>query len=233
LRALPLPVVLLPDQRVRSILAQPMAEMGPDIAVQVQRAPLGPLELKLKRSFDVAFAGLALVLLAPLLSIVAATIKLTSRGPIVSHHYRRGFNGQTFRIHKFRTMFARPGETSGYAQPGEGHLTTLGTFLRTTGIDELPQLINVLRGEMSVIGPRPHAVARDDECSRKIANYACRHHVKPGITGWAQVNSVRAEGERMEQMERRLDLDLWYVSNWSIWLDLAILLRACLRVTRD
>jgi undecaprenyl-phosphate galactose phosphotransferase/putative colanic acid biosynthesis UDP-glucose lipid carrier transferase len=233
LRALPLPVVLLPDQRVRSILAQPMAEMGPDIAVQVQRAPLGPLELKLKRSFDVAFAGLALVLLAPLLSIVAATIKLTSRGPIVSHHYRRGFNGQTFRIHKFRTMFARPGETSGYALPGEGYLTTLGTFLRTTGIDELPQLINVLRGEMSVIGPRPHAVARDDECSRKIANYACRHHVKPGITGWAQVNSVRAEGERMEQMERRLDLDLWYVSNWSIWLDLAILLRACLRVTRD
>jgi len=84
-----------------------------------------------------------------------------------------------------------------------------------------------------VIGPRPHAAARDDEFSRKIANYACRHHVKPGITGWAQVNSVRGAPGRIEQMEQRVDLDLWYVSNWSIWLDLAILLRACLRVTRD
>jgi len=230
LRALPLPVVLLPDLSVRSILAQPMAEMGPDIAVQVQRAPLAPLELKLKRAFDVTFAGLALLLLVPLLAIVSAAIKLTSRGPIISHHYRRGFNGQTFRIHKFRTT-AEPFETG--VQSGEEHLTTLGTFLRTTGIDELPQLINVLRGEMSLVGPRPHAVARDDEFSRKIANYACRHHVKPGITGWAQVNSVRHDTGPIDQMEQRVDLDLWYVSNWSIWLDLAVLLRACLRATRD
>jgi exopolysaccharide biosynthesis polyprenyl glycosylphosphotransferase len=231
LRTLPLPVVLLPDQSVRSILAQPMAEMGPDIAVQVQRAPLAPFELKLKRTFDVAFAGAALVLLAPLLLMVSVAIKATSRGPIVSHHYRRGFNGKTFKIHKFRT--AAEGVRAEPAQAGERQLTPLGAFLRATGIDELPQLINVLRGEMSVVGPRPHAVARDDEFLRKIANYACRHHVKPGITGWAQVMSARGEPGLIEQMERRVDLDLWYVSNWSVWLDLAILLRACVKVTRD
>ncbi len=226
LRTLPLPVVLLPDQSVRSILAQPMAEMGPDIAVQVQRAPLAPFELRLKRVFDAAFASAALVLLSPLLMVVSAAIRLTSQGPVVSHHYRRGFNGQTFRIHKFRTtVVAENGERT-------EHVTPLGGFLRATGIDELPQLINVLRGEMSVVGPRPHAVARDDEYSRKIANYACRHHVKPGITGWAQVSSVSGDAGRIEQMERRVDLDLWYVSNWSVWLDLAILVRTCLRVNR-
>jgi undecaprenyl-phosphate galactose phosphotransferase/putative colanic acid biosynthesis UDP-glucose lipid carrier transferase len=221
LRALPLPVLLLPDQSVRSILAQPMAEMGPDIAVQVQRAPLGPFELKLKRIFDLTFAGVALLLLAPLLSIVSLAIKLTSRGAIFSHQHRRGFNGQKFKIYKFRTTTVN------------GETTTLGGFLRATGIDELPQLINVLLGEMSVVGPRPHAVARDDEFSRKIANYACRHHVKPGITGWAQVNSSRGDARQIEQMERRVDLDLWYVSNWSVWLDLAILVRTCLKVARD
>ena len=223
LRTLPLPVVLLPDQSVRSILAQPMAEMGPDIAVQVQRSPLGPSELKLKRVFDVAFAGAALILLAPLLSMVSLAIKLTSRGPIVSHHRRRGFNGQKFKVYKFRTTTVA----------ASGEVTTLGAFLRATGIDELPQLINVLRGEMSVVGPRPHAVARDDEFSRKIANYARRHHVKPGITGWAQVNSARGDAGQVEQVERRVDLDLWYVSNWSVWLDLAILVRTCLKATRD
>jgi len=233
LRALPLPVVLLPDQSVRSILAQPMAEMGPDIAVQVQRAPLAPFELRLKRLFDVTFAGTALVLLAPLLAIVSAAIKLTSRGPIVCHHYRRGFNGQTFRVHKFRTTVAETGGAAGHTRPLDPYVTTLGAFLRATGIDELPQLINVLGGEMSVVGPRPHAVARDDELSRKIANYACRHHVKPGITGWAQVCASSGEAGQIEHMKRRVDLDLWYVSNWSVWLDLEVLVRACLKVTRD
>ncbi len=230
LRTLPLPVVLLPDQSVRSILAQPMAEMGPDIAVQVQRSPLGPSELKLKRVFDVTFAGAALILLAPLLSMVSLAIKLTSRGPIISHHRRRGFNGQKFKVYKFRTTtVAASGETRGPERP----VTTIGAFLRATGIDELPQFINVLRGEMSVVGPRPHAVARDDEFSRKIANYARRHHVKPGITGWAQVNSARGDAGQIEQVERRVDLDLWYVSNWSVWLDLAILVRTSLKATRD
>jgi exopolysaccharide biosynthesis polyprenyl glycosylphosphotransferase len=232
LRALPLPVVLLPDQSVRSILAQPMAEMGPDIAVQVQRAPLGPFELQLKRGFDATFAGAALVLLAPLLLIVGLAVKLTSRGPVICREYRQGFNGQKFRIHRFRKTVVQDRETTGQVRPALGQVTTLGAFLRATGIDELPQLVNVLRGEMSLVGPRPHVVAHDDEYSRRIANYACRHHVKPGITGWAQVNGFHGETGPIELMARRVDLDLWYVSNWSVWLDLGILVRACLKVKR-
>jgi undecaprenyl-phosphate galactose phosphotransferase/putative colanic acid biosynthesis UDP-glucose lipid carrier transferase len=234
LRALPLPVVLLPDQSVRSILAQPMAEMGPDVAVQVQRAPLGALELKLKRAFDVTLAGTALAILSPLLLIVSLAIKLTSRGPVIFRQDRRGFNGRQFKIYKFRTMTVMEnGHTIAQAQPNDPRVTALGAFLRASSIDELPQLLNVLRGEMSLVGPRPHAVAHDDEYSRRIANYAYRQHVKPGITGWAQVNGARGQTGRIELMERRVDLDLWYVSNWSIWLDVRILARTCLKVIKD
>jgi undecaprenyl-phosphate galactose phosphotransferase/putative colanic acid biosynthesis UDP-glucose lipid carrier transferase len=234
LRALPVPVVLLPDQSVRSILAQPMAEMGPDIAVQVQRAPLGSFELSIKRTLDVMAAGAALALLAPLLLIVGAAIKLTSPGPVIFKQDRRGFNGQKFKIYKFRTMTVMEnGGTIEQAQPNDRRVTPLGAFLRSSSIDELPQLINVLRGEMSLVGPRPHAVAHDEKYSKLIGTYPYRHHVKPGITGWAQVNGFRGETGRIELMERRVDFDLWYVSNWSVWLDLKILARTCLQVTRD
>ena len=104
--------------------------------------------------------------------------------------------------------------------------------MRRTSVDELPQLVNVLLGHMSLVGPRPHAVAHDNEYSRRIAKYAFRHHVKPGITGWAQVNGARGATEKLESMERRIELDLWYINNWSIWLDLRILLRTCLEVPR-
>jgi Undecaprenyl-phosphate glucose phosphotransferase len=234
LRALPIPVVLLPDRSVRSILAQPMAEMGPDIAVQVQRAPLGVRELWVKRVFDVVTAGAALTLLAPLLLIVGVAIKLSSRGPIIFKQDRHGFNGQKFRIYKFRTMTVMEnGGAIEQARRDDKRVTALGAFLRSSSIDELPQLFNVLRGDMSLVGPRPHAVAHDEKYSKLIGNYPYRQHVKPGITGWAQVNGFRGETGRIELMERRVELDLWYVSNWSIWLDLAILARTCLTVTRD
>jgi undecaprenyl-phosphate galactose phosphotransferase/putative colanic acid biosynthesis UDP-glucose lipid carrier transferase len=234
LRALPIPVVLLPDQSVRSILAQPMAEMGADIAVQVQRAPLAARELWIKRAFDVVVAGAALTLLAPLMMIVGVAIKLTSRGPIIFKQDRHGFNGQKFRIYKFRTMTVMEnGSSIEQARRDDKRVTALGAFLRSSSIDELPQLINVLRGDMSLVGPRPHAVAHDEKYARLIGNYPYRQHVKPGITGWAQVNGFRGETGHIELMERRVELDLWYVSNWSIWLDLAILARTCLAVTRD
>ena len=164
LRSLPLPVVLLPDQSVRSILAQPMAEMGPDIGVQVQRAPLSAFELAVKRFVDVVVATAALLLLSPLLVVVGAAIKLTSRGPIIFRQRRRGFNDQEFTIYKFRTMTVMEnGPTIQQARPNDARVTPLGSLLRATSIDELPQLINVLRGEMSLVGPRPHAVAHDDQ----------------------------------------------------------------------
>jgi undecaprenyl-phosphate galactose phosphotransferase/putative colanic acid biosynthesis UDP-glucose lipid carrier transferase len=188
----------------------------------------------MKRAFDLAIAGAMLVLLAPLLTLVSIAIKLNSSGPVIFRQHRKGFNGRKFTIYKFRTMtVAENGPVIRQAQRNDERVTSLGYFLRSTSLDELPQLINVLRGEMSLVGPRPHAIAHDDEYSKLIANYAFRNHVKPGITGWAQVSGFRGETARLEQMERRVDLDLWYINNWSIWLDLRILFRTCVVVPRS
>jgi undecaprenyl-phosphate galactose phosphotransferase/putative colanic acid biosynthesis UDP-glucose lipid carrier transferase len=231
LRALPLPVVLLPDQATRSILSQPMVEVGSEVAVELQRTPLTAAERTLKRLFDVVVATGLLVLLAPLLLIVSAAIKLGSRGPVIFRQHRKGFNGRPFTIYKFRTMtVCENGSAIRQAQPNDARVTPLGALLRSTSIDELPQLINVIRGEMSLVGPRPHAVAHDDEYSKVISNYAFRHHVKPGITGLAQVKGFRGETAELELMERRVDHDLWYIDNWSMWLDIWILIRTCIVV---
>ncbi|HWB46466.1 MAG TPA: undecaprenyl-phosphate glucose phosphotransferase [Hyphomicrobiaceae bacterium] len=234
LRALPVPALLLPDRSARSILSQPRVEIGADYAIELQRAPLTPLERGVKRAFDIVGAGALLILLSPLLALVSIAIKLNSSGPVVFRQHRKGFNGRKFTIYKFRTMtVAEDGPVIRQAQRNDARVTSLGFYLRATSIDELPQLINVLRGEMSLVGPRPHAIAHDDEYSKLIANYAFRHHVKPGITGWAQVSGFRGETARLELMERRVDLDLWYINNWSIWLDLWILIRTCLVVPRS
>ena len=233
LRVLPLPVFLLPDFSVRSILAKPLAEMGSEVAIEVQRTPLTTLELAMKRLLDIGIAGAALVVLTPLLAAVSLAIKLTSRGSVLFKQKRKGFNGREFTIYKFRTMtVAEDGPDIRQARPGDERITRLGAILRRTSVDELPQLINVLRGQMSLVGPRPHAVAHDNAYSRQIAKYAFRHHVKPGITGWAQVNGARGATHKLESMERRIELDLWYINNWSIWLDLRILLKTCLEIPR-
>jgi exopolysaccharide biosynthesis polyprenyl glycosylphosphotransferase len=181
--------------------------------------------------FDVVGSTGLLLLLSPLLLLVSAAIKLESRGPVIFRQHRKGFNGRPFTIYKFRTMtVCENGASIRQAQANDSRVTPLGALLRSTSIDELPQLINVLRGEMSLVGPRPHAVAHDDEYSKLIANYAFRHHVKPGITGLAQVKGFRGETARLELMERRVDEDLWYINNWSMWLDLWILIRTCIVV---
>jgi undecaprenyl-phosphate galactose phosphotransferase/putative colanic acid biosynthesis UDP-glucose lipid carrier transferase len=234
LRVLPLPAFLLPDQSARSILAQPMVEMGSGFAVEFQRAPLGFLELAVKRTVDVVLATILLIFLSPLLAMVSILIKVTSAGPVIFRQHRRGFNGHTFTIYKFRTMkVLENGSKIDQARRNDERVTNLGRVLRSTSIDELPQLVNVLRGEMSLVGPRPHALAHDDEYSALIANYAFRHNVKPGITGWAQVNGLRGETRTLDLMERRVDLDLWYINNWSIWIDVLILFRTCILVPRS
>jgi undecaprenyl-phosphate galactose phosphotransferase/putative colanic acid biosynthesis UDP-glucose lipid carrier transferase len=231
LRILPLPVMLLPDQAGRTILSQPMMEVGSGFAVQMQRTPLTFAELVLKRAFDVVAAGGLLLLLSPLLLLVALGIKLDSPGPVIFRQHRNGFNRRPFTIYKFRTMtVCEDGPTIRQAQKNDKRLTRFGALLRSTSIDELPQLVNVLRGEMSLVGPRPHARAHDDEYSKLIAHYAFRHHVKPGITGFAQIKGLRGETARLEHMERRVDCDLWYINNWSIWLDIWILIRTCIVV---
>jgi undecaprenyl-phosphate galactose phosphotransferase/putative colanic acid biosynthesis UDP-glucose lipid carrier transferase len=234
LRILPLPVMLLPDRSVASILSKPLVEVGPVIAVQVQRAPLSRTELFCKRVFDLFFAIPALVLLSPLLLIVAVMIKLDSRGPVIFRQRRNGFGGRIFTIYKFRTMTVlEDGTAIRQATKRDARVTRVGRLLRATSIDELPQFYNVLRGDMSLVGPRPHAVAHDSEFSQLIANYAFRHHVKPGITGWAQVHGFRGETPQLETMQRRVEHDLWYINNWSLWLDLRILAQSCVEVMRQ
>ena len=163
----------------------------------------------------------------------AAAIKLTSSGPVVFYQRRNGFNGQEFVIYKFRTMSVlEDGRAIAQAKPGDTRVTRLGRLLRRTSIDELPQLANVLRGNMSLVGPRPHALAHNDQYATLIADYAFRHHVKPGITGWAQINGLRGRTSRLEHMASRVEYDLWYIKNWSFWLDVKIAALTCIEVLR-
>ncbi|SFK54137.1 undecaprenyl-phosphate glucose phosphotransferase [Methylocapsa palsarum] len=235
LQASPLPVRLLPDYTIRSVLGRrAMSTGGPSLTLEVQRAPLTPVEMAMKRSLDLVCASIAILLLSPLLIIVATAVKLDSSGPIIFRQRRNGFNSKQFVIFKFRTMSVlEDGTKITQAKRGDHRVTRVGQLLRRSSIDELPQLFNVLKGDMSLVGPRPHALAHDNEYKGLIAKYAFRHHVKPGITGWAQVHGLRGETGLLEQMAERVKLDLWYVNHWSFGLDINILLRTCFEVMRN
>jgi Undecaprenyl-phosphate glucose phosphotransferase len=222
LQAVPIPVLLLPDQHVQSILSR-ARQFGRDFTIEIQRPPLSASELALKRALDVLLSSVLLVGLAPILVAIGLLIKLESPGPLVFCQRRKGFNGREFTIFKFRTMkVLEDGRVIQQARRNDPRVTRVGRILRATSIDELPQLINVLQGQMSLVGPRPHAVAHDNGYAKLIANYAFRQHVKPGLTGWAQIHGFRGETSRLELMERRVDHDLWYIKNRSFWLDLRI-----------
>ncbi|MBC9878346.1 undecaprenyl-phosphate glucose phosphotransferase [Bradyrhizobium sp. INPA01-394B] len=226
LRAVPQPIRLLPDDPVADLVTRPFLPVSGTVAVEIQRPPLSILERLQKRCLDVGVALFALVLLTPLILTVAVLIKLDSPGAVIFRQSRRGFNGKPFEIWKFRTMtVCENGETIRQATKRDARITRIGRFLRMTSIDELPQLWNVLRGEMSLVGPRPHALAHDNYYDELISNYVYRHHMKPGLTGWAQVNGFRGETPTIDLMEKRVEYDVWYVGNWSIWLDLKILAR--------
>lgn len=226
LRTLPLSVYLIADDNVADIVSAKPVQLNGHLGCLVQRAPLTTLELVLKRAFDVFFAGSALLMLSPLLVLTALAILLQSGRPVIFRQERKGFGGRSFTIFKFRTMtVCENGNDVIQAQRNDARTTWLGSMLRRSSIDELPQLINVLRGDMSIVGPRPHAMAHDTKYHQLIASYAFRHHVKPGLTGWAQVNGLRGETRELHQMESRVQHDLWYIDNWSFWLDMRILVR--------
>jgi putative colanic acid biosysnthesis UDP-glucose lipid carrier transferase len=234
-RASPLAVRLLPDRTVRTTIDRQI-EFAPEsmLSVELQRAPLTRIERLIKRGFDIALAGVATIALLPLMLLAAVAIKLDSKGPVLFRQQRTGFDGLKFHIYKFRTMnVMEDGPVVVQAARDDRRVTRVGAFLRRTSIDELPQLFNVIKGDMALIGPRPHALAHDDHYGRLIATYAFRHHVKPGMSGWAQVHGQRGETARVEDMRKRVDLDLWYINNWSLTLDLKIILRTCLEVTRQ
>ncbi len=179
--------------------------------------------LKIKRAVDAALAGAALLALSPLLAAVAIAIRIDSPGPILFRQRRGGLFGQPFAIYKFRTLnVVEDGPVIRQIDRDDHRITRVGAFLRRSSIDELPQLLNVLRGEMSLVGPRPHALAHDDLYGALLPNYTYRFAVRPGITGWAQVNGERGPTPQTEDMARRVDYDIWYVENWSLALDVRI-----------
>jgi undecaprenyl-phosphate galactose phosphotransferase/putative colanic acid biosynthesis UDP-glucose lipid carrier transferase len=226
LSVLPLPIYLVPDENVVRYLGPRAINIGTTWAAEIQRTPLTRTEQFIKRCFDTIGATAVLLLLSPLMLLTALLIKLDSHGPVLFFQTRNGFNGRTFRIVKFRSMHVlEDGNAFRQATRGDPRVTRLGRWLRRANIDELPQLFNVLKGDMSLVGPRPHAVAHNNEYDKLISNYALRNHVKPGITGWAQVNGYRGETPTTDLMERRVASDLWYIRNWSMWLDIRILFR--------
>ena len=200
-----------------------VARVGRLSGLNIGRRPLNLAEIVLKRAFDVGLATLALAMLLPLFVAVAVLIRLECPGPVFFRQRRYGFNQQAFGVFKFRSMKTEAGAAFRQASRNDARITRVGAVLRRTNIDELPQLLNVIRGEMSLVGPRPHALAHDRSFERRIGLYARRHNVKPGITGWAQVNGFRGETLTDADMARRVQADLHYIDNWSIWLDIKIL----------
>jgi Undecaprenyl-phosphate glucose phosphotransferase len=234
LRVLPVRVVLLPDMENARILAHPVVQLGSTLAVEVKRAALTPGERFAKRSLDVVGASIALLMLAPLLAVVALLIRMDSPGPVIFKQSRGGYGSRPFKIFKFRTMTVlEDGPQVRQAARVDTRVTAVGRWLRSMSVDELPQIINVLRGEMSLVGPRPHALAHDDEFQKAIDDYAFRHHVKPGITGWSQVNGLRGETPVVDLMRRRVEHDIWYINNYSFWLDLVIIARTAWDLVRS
>jgi Undecaprenyl-phosphate glucose phosphotransferase len=210
--------VSLFDSRMTDLLGEP--------AINLVASPMPGHAMWKKEIFDRSFAALALLALTPLLAVIAIAVKVSSRGPVFFTQHRKGADGRVFNIYKFRTM--RPHkETPGIvrqATRNDARITPVGAFLRRTSLDELPQFFNVLRGEMSVVGPRPHAIEHDELYRKVVDNYIHRYRIKPGITGWAQVNGYRGETDKLEKMQGRVEYDLYYLRNWSFALDMRIVL---------
>jgi Undecaprenyl-phosphate glucose phosphotransferase len=232
-KTLPVAVRLLPDMRVRSLTNFTSSAPQRVLAIEIQRAPLSGAQRFVKRTMDIFVTMLALIFFLPVMAITAIAIKLDSAGPVIFRQNRKGFNGRQFVIFKFRTMTVQEnGPTVAQATRDDPRVTAIGRLLRSASIDELPQLLNVLKGDMSMIGPRPHALAHDSKFESILSDYAFRHHVKPGITGWAQCNGARGATPSIEHISQRVKLDLWYIDNWSLWLDIQILIKTFFEVLR-
>jgi len=215
----------MPDLRSVALFDAGMISLIGMHALNLAASPVPQHGLLQKDLFDRLFAAAALIGLAPLLLAVAAAVKLSSPGPVLFRQKRKGADGRVFTIYKFRSMRVHA-EAAGkltQATRRDPRITRIGAFLRRTSLDELPQFFNVLRGDMSVVGPRPHALEHDDQYSKLVAGYMQRYRIKPGITGWAQINGYRGETDRLEKMEGRIACDLYYLGHWSFGLDMRII----------
>jgi Undecaprenyl-phosphate glucose phosphotransferase len=228
LRSLPVDVRLSPDLIGFHLPHRQVSHVAGLPLLNIFDKPLTGWNYIMKSAEDRLFAAVILLLIMPLLLLIATLIKLDSRGPVLFRQKRYGFNNEVIEVLKFRSMYVHqcsPDHTVAQATKHDPRVTRVGRFLRRTSLDELPQFINVLMGTMSIVGPRPHAIAHNEEYARVIDEYLARHKVKPGITGWAQVNGLRGETETLEKMEQRVRYDLYYIENWSLLFDLRIILR--------
>ncbi|MGV3591631.1 MAG: undecaprenyl-phosphate glucose phosphotransferase [Gammaproteobacteria bacterium] len=220
-----IPVHIVPDLFTCNLLNTRMSHLGRVPLVSLFQSPLDELGVLVKRTEDVLISSMILCLIAVPMLAIAIGIKLTSPGPVIFRQRRYGLKGEEIMVWKFRSMSVmEDGGKVKQAGRNDARVTRFGAFLRRTSLDELPQFINVLQGSMSIVGPRPHAVAHNEQYRRTVDGYMLRHLVKPGITGWAQVNGWRGETDTPEKMEKRVEFDLQYLRNWSLELDLKIIL---------
>ncbi len=224
----------VPDIFVTDLIQARMDAVGRMPVVAVCDTPFSGLNGLVKRVSDIVLSLLILLLISPVLLVVAVLVKLSSPGPIIFRQRRYGLDGEEIMVYKFRSMtVCEDGPNVPQARKGDVRITRLGAILRKTSLDELPQFVNVLQGRMSIAGPRPHAVAHNEMYRKLIKGYMVRHKVKPGITGWAQVNGYRGETETLDKMQARIDYDLEYLRNWSLRLDIYIIFRTVLLVFKD
>ena len=231
LSVLPVSVSICPHIHWLNHRGGAVTKLGGTNVLSLYRRPLEGWGGVMKRVEDYAVSVILLLALSPVLLAIAIAIKLQDNGPVLFAQKRHGFNNSVFRIYKFRTMtVADDGDKIVQATPNDPRVTPIGKILRRYSLDELPQLVNVIAGHMSLVGPRPHALAHNHQYAQLIENYSGRHKVKPGITGWAQVNGLRGETSENELMEERVRYDLAYIDNWSLWFDLKILAMTALAV---
>jgi Undecaprenyl-phosphate glucose phosphotransferase len=224
-------VRLIPDVRGLATFGGGVVNLDGTPAINLMASPLPSFALLQKAIFDRVFAAFALIALLPLMGIIAVAVKLSSKGPVLFTQRRKGVDGAVFLIFKFRTMRVHVEETGvvRQAERKDPRVTRVGSFLRRTSLDELPQFLNVLRGEMSIVGPRPHAIEHDGQYQKIVAGYIHRYRIKPGITGWAQINGFRGETDLIEKMVGRVEHDLYYMMNWSFRLDMRIVIETVIK----
>ncbi|GFD95566.1 undecaprenyl-phosphate glucose phosphotransferase [Alteromonas sp. KUL156] len=223
-------VQLIPNFFMFSMMQTTMSHVGNIQTLSVYNNPMSGGAAALKRFEDIVLSSLILLIIAVPMLAIAIGVKLSSKGPVIFKQDRYGLNGKRIKMWKFRSMTVTENkDIVTQATKNDARITKFGAFLRRTSLDELPQFINVLKGDMSVIGPRPHAVSHNEEYRKMVDFYMLRHKVKPGITGWAQVNGWRGETETLEKMKMRIEYDLDYIRNWSLWMDFKILLLTLLR----
>lgn len=215
---------IIPDLFISGLLHTRWGYMGNIPFLSIHDRPFNDIDGWAKRAEDIILGSLILALIVIPMLFIAILIKLTSKGPVLFKQRRYGVSGDEIQIWKFRSMsVTEDGDVIKQAEKNDSRITPLGKFLRKTSLDELPQFINVLQGKMSIVGPRPHAVAHNEQYRKEIFGYMLRHTIKPGITGWAQINGWRGETDTLDKMENRVDYDLWYINNWSLILDLKII----------